>query len=909
MIRGSKSLIVLIMIFLVIQSIPPTSTTRENPQLVSYGLPTSSFTEHGIIVITNDSQFESQGWDGLGTEEDPYVISDLNITSDDVCISISNTRVYFKIQNCLIESLSSWGSHGIVFSNVVNGLVTNCTIKAKNYGVYLTNSPNCTLSYVSSGNNYRDGIHVSDSDYCMIDYCTVYHNGRDGIFLDHSDYCAVTDCYASYNDEDGYYYFGIYLESCDYCQINNSIAYDNTYYGIGLSGSDHNLLYNNTASEHYEDGFFLYDCRYNILIENYAHDNHMAGFWLREGDSNELYNNTSFSNDRYGYYFRNHGSGTSTGNNASWNAWDGFYLWYSHGERLDYNFIYHNGDGIDLWDCGSCTIYHNDILSNGANGITIDSSPSTINSNYFDSNGYSGINLDYTGHCSILNNLFLHDGIFLMGDYDELSHSIVNNTVNGKLIGYWYEQDNFEIDASNYGQVFLLRCNNVIVTNGYFFDVSIGLHSFYANELIIRNCTVVDVHVKGFFLFNVDDSLIIQNQIYRANQMGMHAAHCDGSTFENNSAYDCGECGFYMFAIDDVIIKNNIAGGSKGTGTWDGHGFNILSIDGAVISGNLAFDNQQRGFFFYDSDLNEFVNNTSCENEYGIYLWDNADSNSIYQNQFGWNTGSNAYDEGSGNKFDDTVSIGNNWSQYIPPGQLSISGPSSAVDHFPGNLDRVGPFVSTTPDILIDSATEGINCTWITHSTYPHEFQISVNGILLEEDVWNSPILSWPLDDFTPGLYLFEITVADNASRTTTDIVRVIIVDRVSPTISHPDDIEYIEGSSGNVIIWIAFDEYPESYSVFIDNILDREGEWISTEIVVDIDNLSAGIHNVTLVVFDGSGNSASDAVFVNVKEAVTMTTTTTSTSATILGDYIIFIAIGLIGIIAVTVLFVKIRK
>ena len=61
-----------------------------------------SYTNHDPIEISNGSDFALQGWPGVGTPSDPYVIEDLRIDSTINCISISDSEVHFIIRNCTI---------------------------------------------------------------------------------------------------------------------------------------------------------------------------------------------------------------------------------------------------------------------------------------------------------------------------------------------------------------------------------------------------------------------------------------------------------------------------------------------------------------------------------------------------------------------------------------------------------------------------------------------------------------------------------------------------------------------------------------------------------------------------------------------------------------------------------------
>ncbi|MDF1539418.1 MAG: hypothetical protein P1Q69_11010 [Candidatus Thorarchaeota archaeon] len=142
-----------------------------------------------------------------------------------------------------------------------------------------------------------------------------------------------------------------------------------------------------------------------------------------------------------------------------------------------------------------------------------------------------------------------------------------------------------------------------------------------------------------------------------------------------------------------------------------------------------------------------------------------------------------------------------------------------------------------------------------------------------------------------------------------------------SPTINHPLDIAYSEGTTGHEIVWTHSDSYPSYYELYINDVLDTSGEWDSSmpSIVVDVDGLSPATYNYTLVVYDQSGNPVQDDVLVFVLSTTDTTTTTTSTTAdtnTIIppGDIMIIITIiitigSLVVIVSIAVLVMKSRK
>ncbi|MCG3220277.1 MAG: hypothetical protein H7641_02760, partial [Candidatus Heimdallarchaeota archaeon] len=93
-----------------------------------------------------------------------------------------------------------------------------------------------------------------------------------------------------------------------------------------------------------------------------------------------------------------------------------------------------------------------------------------------------------------------------------------------------------------------------------------------------------------------------------------------------------------------------------------------------------------------------------------------------------------------------------------------------------------------------------------------------------------------------------------------------IIQDANPPTINHPNDISYEQGTTGNNIIWTPTDSNPYWYNITLNSILtSHDDPWTGGNIVMDIDGLPLGIHTVVCSVFDLEGLMISDTVEVEV--------------------------------------------
>ena len=170
----------------------------------------------GKIRIINNSgwvDFRNAGnCTGSGTYSNPYIIEDLVIDGGGSgnSISIENSNVYFKIENCTLYN-AEWGSDaGIRLLNVNNSQLigNNCsysqvgielgdrrdysgggynnTINGNNVnnnrgGMYLFDGYNNTISNNTANNNTWSGIYLVGSNYTVVSGNTMNDNNMCGI--------------------------------------------------------------------------------------------------------------------------------------------------------------------------------------------------------------------------------------------------------------------------------------------------------------------------------------------------------------------------------------------------------------------------------------------------------------------------------------------------------------------------------------------------------------------------------------------------------------------------------------------------------------------------------------------------------------------------------------------------------
>ncbi|MFQ5832465.1 MAG: nitrous oxide reductase family maturation protein NosD [Candidatus Thorarchaeota archaeon] len=204
---------------------PLTPTVKRTSHDADFNL--AQLEDHTPITVNGDEQLAEMGIPGDGSQDDPYIIQNLEITSIGVSIGITNVHTHLVILNCLLYSMSSAERVPIVLSHSSNITIEDCTLRGGRYGIRLRNVSEVEIVGnriydaigIDVGGNIYDGygIYVRDSNQCRIRGNIVYAN-----------------------------YIGIALESSEDCSIAENNVYGNDGPGLDLSGSsENNMVYEN----------------------------------------------------------------------------------------------------------------------------------------------------------------------------------------------------------------------------------------------------------------------------------------------------------------------------------------------------------------------------------------------------------------------------------------------------------------------------------------------------------------------------------------------------------------------------------------------------------------------------------------------------------------------------------------
>lgn len=437
--------------------------------------------------------------------------------------------------------------------------------------------------------------------------------------------------------------------------------------------------------------------------------------------------------------------------------------------------------------------------------------------------------------------------------------------------------------------IHLTYCLNFIVADNILMSnyarnigSGIGISNYEGENCYLINNSIYESNL-GIVWFGVNGTLL-DNMISTSQYEGLLIRDSDNCKIENNTISICGREGISLKRSSNVFLLNNSVSQTLMSGIQFRSAINSTAID------NIIFSSAEHGILSHSGSTGNLMrSNVLCNNSLiGITLEETTSNNTVYDNRLLWNGLANALDNGTDNSWDDNVSLGNEWDDYNGIGSYPITGSAGSFDHFPKVTDTSLPEIEGPFDFLYDEGVEGQSISWNVSGAVPSQYRIYREHTVIELDAWSSgETIILDVDNLLRGVYNFTLVISDILGHEACDTVFVTVIDGSPPSLDSPDDIQFIEGTVGHIIIWHPDDIHPESFIIEVNHVVTSSGRWNSSseEISFDLDAFTVGSYNVTLIVNDIGDNSAIDSVNVSVlpptPTIVTTTTTTTTPTCT----------------------------
>ncbi|MHA1954822.1 MAG: right-handed parallel beta-helix repeat-containing protein [Candidatus Heimdallarchaeaceae archaeon] len=361
--------VIIALVFLSITIVVPMVTTRDKVK---------------TYEILSDDDFKKYRFEGEGTEEDPYIIENLNaVEARKRPIVIKNTISYFIIRN----NFFAYNPFNAIFiDSIAQGtakIYNNSCIGHSSEGIRIESS-----DYVEVVNNTcldnKIGIGLYNSNYGKIENNQLFRtqpvSGRNpsynsGLFLEKSNHTSVINNFVK-NTFSGFelegsnnstlngnyitktFQKGIILESSSFCRIKDTTVESNSADGIILKYSHRNLIENCVISDNL-NGIEITDSNNNQFLLN-SFTMNLVGIFMSGSSFENIINLNEISNNTYegikivsgtfntihhnSFFYNNLESASQASDNASNNTWfdevksEGNY-WHGWNTSLTYEIL------------------------------------------------------------------------------------------------------------------------------------------------------------------------------------------------------------------------------------------------------------------------------------------------------------------------------------------------------------------------------------------------------------------------------------------------------------------------------------------------------------------------------------------------------------------------------------------
>jgi parallel beta-helix repeat protein len=218
------------------------------------------------IEIFSNEEFHTQAssyhWDGDGSEETPYIISNYILTADaQQPVFIWDVDLHWELRNCFIETGSVCGSSIV---NVANGVIANCTFHYRWNGLVMENIENMVIEGNVMEDNGRYGISVTGTaTNCVFKDNVIRRNDGYGLMVPIATNCQFIGNEISNNDGNG-----ILVVSADMCEFKDNTVEEVSGNGFAVSTFDNGLIEGNSIVECGERGIYASAGENSIIKDN-----------------------------------------------------------------------------------------------------------------------------------------------------------------------------------------------------------------------------------------------------------------------------------------------------------------------------------------------------------------------------------------------------------------------------------------------------------------------------------------------------------------------------------------------------------------------------------------------------------------------------------------------------------------
>ncbi len=277
---------------------------------------------------------------------------------------------------------------------------------------------------------------------------------------------------------------------------------------------------------------------------------------------------------------------------------------------------------MEISNCGCGIKLIADIYLGGAS-----SSNNLINNTLIDNN--YGILISSSSD-NVLRNNIMHDNTRNFGVQGKYVQDIdVSNTVNGKQIIYWVNQQDRTV-PSDAGYVALVNCASITVQDLNLADNEQGVVLVYTTDSTVTTNHITNTS-SGIYIQESSGNTISGNNLAN-NGYGIRGKAPSNNNMSSNNITNNENGIYFTGASENNIIYANIVAAN----TVDG--IHLWGSRNTDIDGNTVANNTENGIVFFESLNNRIAGNTITGNGNGIKFWFDSNNNNVADNYIAKNS-------------------------------------------------------------------------------------------------------------------------------------------------------------------------------------------------------------------------------------------------------------------------------
>jgi len=889
--------------------------------------------DYGIRISSSSSCeiYENAVYNVPNQGIDAFTISNCIIANNSVWDCDAGGISFYDSSNNIVEDniVHDCGSSGISLETCTSCIFRNNTIFTNaGPGFYNYDSDQCDLIDNEIYDNEEGGIFWNRGDYCKWEGNHIHDNHRIGAYLYYGLLCNLTN---NNFERDGLYVLGVAASDWNHYVSGNTVNGKSLGYFFGISDSIidgnkygqviiadcHRLKVQGGTVGNSDIGIACY-LSSNITIESLSINDEYSGIYLYSSAdcnvssttmidcgvsiigsqlANWLHNftETTVNGLPVAYCLNEDGTvidGSAFGqaiivNSTNIQLADGNFVNASQGVSIAFssdckilrNTIDGGFNGLEIRECQDSHFENNSITNSLERAVLLYYSEECTFTNNTISNSEFGMYLYYSQNCGINESSIIQNIYGIYSSYS--SHlNFSGNLEKGNVRG-------IQLSSSSHSTI----RNDTICANEFY-----GIYGYSSNYIIIKDCIIEDNGDNGIYFSSSFNGSIIHNEVNHNGYDGISIWTSDGFDIINNTASRNTDYGILIhhFSEYNRIYGNIITDNIYGNG-YDYESEN--SWDDGISTGNYWSDYIGPGPYYLDGPGYNVDNYPSgpavvlfIHSDVSYHLntnptlrWDSFSSEPDYFIIF---RDGEIHDSGIWDGLDVSTNVITN-SLGVYNYTLFVNGTSGEY-----KTDTVMVTIYDNPPTIDSPLDQGYNFDTIGHTIvwHPSDFNpfgyyVYQNDSLVNSGSWSGSSIQISVDGLAIGVHRFMLVVNDTSDNKASDIVRVTVWD-TNPWLDSPyGDIEYIEGTSNNYIHWDASDLNPANYTVYRNSTMLTFSPWNGGSISYNVDGLSVGVYNYTIMVMDTSGQTAYDTVFVTVlatpPETTTPTTPVTTTTTT----------------------------